>query len=275
MGPSFSSFAHELQQIGLEKNSGLGDTLRRAGGWLKNQYGHLGVAAGKAMMESKTLNPITGQQSFPLVGTVTNYLGAKVPKATKPPGPIIAKAQKVLSSKPVKVGLDLADQTSEFLKLAQVSPYQQKTQYSCSAACLKAVLEHWGADRFAEHEIMHAIGVKQKGGAEVDQITQAAQSLGFEAYDKSFDSLDEARQLTDQDIPIIADIQSFNNPGSGHYVVITKIDDNIVHLMDPNTDGNERIITRAEMEKRWWDRRMQAPHELMPKWGVVVTPRSP
>ena len=159
-------------------------------------------------------------------------------------------------------------------KTAQVAPYQQKTQYSCSAACLKAVLEHWGADRFAEHEIMYAIGVRDRGGAEVDEITRGAQKLGFDAYDKCFSSLDEAKAITDQGIPIIADFQSFNNPGKGHYVVITQIDDNVVHLMDPNTDGNQRVITRAECEQRWWDKTMAPPHNLMVKWGVVVTPRS-
>lgn len=158
-------------------------------------------------------------------------------------------------------------------KLAAVQPYQQKTQYSCSAACLKAVLEHWGQDRLAEHEIMYAIGVRDKGGAEVDQITEGAKALGFDAYDKCFSSLDEARSVTDQGIPIIADFQSFNNPGKGHYVVITEIGDDVVKLMDPNTDGNERVITRAECEQRWWDRTMAPPHKLMPKWGVVVTPK--
>jgi predicted double-glycine peptidase len=271
--PSFSSFVDELQRIELEKSAGLMDSVRRAGGWLKSQYGHLGVAAGEAMMNSHTVSPMTGQKSLPLVGTIKNYVGNQLPKPAKPPGPVVSKIQRTLTSKPVKMGIDVADQVSEFLKLAEVKAYQQKTQYSCSAACLKAVLEHWGADRYAEHEVMHAIGVHDKKGAEVDAITKAAQQFGFEAYDKSFKSLEEAKAVTDQDIPIIADFQSFNNPGKGHYVVITKIDDNTVHLMDPNTDGNQRVITRAECEQRWWDRRMAAPHDLMPKWGVVVSPR--
>jgi predicted double-glycine peptidase len=261
----FTGFADELCGIRLEKDAGIGS-------WVKNQYNQLNLAAGQAMHGPASHSPITGQPAVPITGTVKNFLANKMPTAKKPPGPLISGAQKVLSSKPIQHIIPLLDQASEFAKLAQVQPYQQKTQYSCSAACLKAVLEHWGADRYAEHEIMHAIGVRDKGGAEVDQITEGAKKLGFEAYDKCFESMEAAKAITDQDTPIIADFQSFNNPGKGHYVVITKIDDDVVHLMDPNTDGNTRVITRAECEQRWWDRTMAAPHKLMPKWGVVVTP---
>ncbi len=266
--PMFTAFSDEVRRIQLEKSAGLG-------GWLKNQYNHLGVAAGEAMHGYQSVSPLTSQPTAPILGTLKNFVGSKLPKlpkATKPPGAVLGGLQKLLESKPARAIIPIIDQASNFVKLARVSPYQQKTQYSCSAACLKAVLEHWGADRFAEHEIMHAIGVRDKAGAEVDEITAGAKKLGFEAYDKCFKSLDEAKKITDQDIPIIADFQSFNNPGKGHYVVITKIEDNVVHLMDPNTPGNYRAITRAECEKRWWDRTMKAPHKLMPRWGVVVNP---
>lgn len=269
--PLFTAFSDEFQQIQRLK---LASPLGVAKSWLKGQYAQLGNAAAQASQGHQSFSPMLGQPAPPIVGTITNFLANKLPTPKKPPGPVIEGAKRLLSSKPAKTIIPLIDQTSEFLKLAQVEPYQQKTQYSCSAACLKAVLEHWGADRFAEHEIMYAIGVRDRGGAEVDEITRGAQKLGFDAYDKCFSSLDEAKAITDQGIPIIADFQSFNNPGKGHYVVITQIDDNVVHLMDPNTDGNQRVITRAECEQRWWDKTMAPPHNLMVKWGVVVTPRS-
>jgi len=269
--PLFTAFSDEFQQIQRLK---LASPLGVAKSWLKGQYAQLGNAAAQASQGHQSFSPMLGQPAPPIVGTITNFLANKLPTPKKPPGPVIEGAKRLLSSKPAKTIIPLIDQTSEFLKLAQVEPYQQKTQYSCSAACLKAVLEHWGADRFAEHEIMYAIGVRDRGGAEVDEITRGAQKLGFDAYDKRFSSLDEAKAITDQGIPIIADFQSFNNPGKGHYVVITQIDDNVVHLMDPNTDGNQRVITRAECEQRWWDKTMAPPHNLMVKWGVVVTPRS-
>lgn len=168
----------------------------------------------------------------------------------------------------------LADFTPSFSdeleKIAQVGPYQQKTQWSCSAACLKAVLEHYGA-RIPELLVIDAIGARKDRGAECDQIVDGARKLGFLAFEYSFESLDQAKVLLDQDIPIICDIQSFNNPGKGHYVVMHAAVDKI-ELMDPNTPGNRRVISREEMDERWWDRAMAPPHHMMPRWGIVVVP---
>lgn len=160
--------------------------------------------------------------------------------------------------------------SDEIEKLAQVSPYQQKTQWTCSAACLKAVLEHWGT-RLPELVVIEAIGTKKGRGAECDEIAAAARKLGFSAFEYSFDSIDQAKVLLDQDIPIICDVQSFNSPGKGHYVVMTSVDD-MVELMDPNTPGNQRTISREEMDERWWDHAMAPPHDLMPKHGIIIVP---
>jgi predicted double-glycine peptidase len=160
--------------------------------------------------------------------------------------------------------------SDELEKLAQVGPYQQKTQWSCSAGCLKAVLAHYGT-RIPELLVIDAIGARKGRGAECDQIATAARKFGFMAFEYSFESLDQAKVLLDQDIPIICDIQSFNNPGKGHYVVMTSVNDT-VEIMDPNTPGNSRSISREEMDERWWDRAMAPPHQMMPKWGIVVVP---
>ena len=159
------------------------------------------------------------------------------------------------------------------VKLAEVSPHQQETEHTCSAACLKAVLRHYGVD-LPEALLSQAIRVSPKYGAEITEIVRAAQELGFSAMLYEFENLDQAKWLLDQDIPIIADIQSFKHPGKGHYVVITKIDGDRVYLMDPNTkDGvNQRVLTREHADARWWDRTMAPPHGLKVKWGAVILP---
>ncbi len=157
------------------------------------------------------------------------------------------------------------------LKVAQVSAYQQSTQWSCSAACLKAVLEHFEI-LASEEECIDAIGTMENCGAEVDMIAAGARRFGLDAFDFCFDSLAQAKTLTDKDIPIICDIQSFNHPGKGHYVILHAIDDEGVHLMDPNTPGNERLLTPDHMDARWWDYTMAKPHQLKEKWGVVILP---
>ncbi len=156
------------------------------------------------------------------------------------------------------------------LKVAKVSPYQQKTSWTCSAACLRAVLLHYGED-VSELDAGLAIRTRRKRGAEVTDIVEGARRLGFEAFDWCF-TMESAEFLTSQDIPIICDIQSFNYPGKGHYVVLTRIDGEAT-LMDPNTPGNSRVISRNELEERWWDRTMESPHDIKKMWGIVVLPK--
>jgi predicted double-glycine peptidase len=156
-------------------------------------------------------------------------------------------------------------------KTAEVMPYQQKTQWSCSASCFKAVAAHHGL-RIPELVAINLVGAVPGRGAETTQIAEAARKVGFQAFEYSFDSIDQARHLLDQDLPIICDIQSFNNPGKGHYVVMVSADEQRVQLMDPNTPGNWRVISRADMNARWWDRAMAPPHQLMWRWGVVIVP---
>jgi hypothetical protein len=164
------------------------------------------------------------------------------------------------------------------LKIAKVSAYQQETQWSCSAATLKAAALHWGVD-LTEKAIIKAVGARKGRGAETTDIVDGAKKLGFKAWEKGFKDLAEAKAMLAKGVPIIADVQSFNHKGKGHYVLIAgyKPGKGFV-LMDPNTKGktakdNWRILSDKEMEKQWWDRAMAPPHELMPKWGVMIMPK--
>jgi ABC-type bacteriocin/lantibiotic exporter with double-glycine peptidase domain len=161
---------------------------------------------------------------------------------------------------------------SELEKIAKVSPYQQKTQWTCSAACFKAVLEHYGIP-IEEEAAVQLIGARPGRGAEVTEIAEAARQYGLDAFEYSFDSLKQAKILLDQQIPIICDVQSWNHPGKGHYVVLVSMDQVQAHLMDPNTPSNQRTIPLTEMESRWWDHKMEPPHEVVHKWGIVILPQ--
>lgn len=190
--------------------------------------------------------------------TTSTYLGTK------------ALASKALGVK--KLASYMYSFSDEIEKIAEVIPYQQKTQWTCSAACFKAVLNHHGID-IEEEGAVSLIGARPNRGAECFEIADAARKLGLDAFEYSFDSIDQAKTLLDQGLPIICDIQSFNHPGKGHYVVMVSADNESVQLMDPNTPGNWRVISREEMDQRWWDREMAPPHRLMPKWGIVILPR--
>ena len=167
----------------------------------------------------------------------------------------------------------LEEMEQEHVKQAQVEAYQQETQWTCSAAALRAVLLHYGDD-WPEKVLVPLIGARPQRGAETTEIAEAARALGYDVFEYSFASVAHAKLLLDQDIPIICDIQSFKYRNKGHYVVMTKVDDAGVHLMDPNVpeEGNVRVIPIEDMEGRWWDLRMKG-RALMRRWGIVILPK--
>lgn len=157
---------------------------------------------------------------------------------------------------------------NEFQKIAKIKNYQQLSQSNCSAACLKTVLAHFNF-KITEEQAAKLIGVREGIGAEVDEITEAAKKLGFNAFDRSL-TIDECKKYLDKDIPIIADVQSFNYKGREHYVVIYKYENDNWYIMDPNTKGNQRILNTKELEERWWGRRM-SDGTIIKKWGCIVS----
>ena len=134
--------------------------------------------------------------------------------------------------------------------LGDIEPYQQREQYSCGAATLKAVLKNYGTD-YDERMLIKLVGVDPKSGSSAAQVASAARRLGYDAQPLRFDSIDELATYTNDDIPVIVAIRSFNRPDQGHFVIADEIDDTYVHIMDPNVRGNRRSVTRHELDQRW------------------------
>jgi len=147
--------------------------------------------------------------------------------------------------------------------LGQVEPFQQSTEFNCSAASLHAVLKHWGRD-IDESALAQLLHVSPVFGATAKRVVKVARGLGYKATQRHFRSLAELKSLTDKDVPVIARVLSFKHPGQHHFVVVTSVDAVGVTLMDPNVDGNRRWLTHQQMKERW------VPNRL----GVVITPTS-
>ena len=157
------------------------------------------------------------------------------------------------------------------LKLAKVRPYQQETQRSCSAACLRAVLLHHGTD-IPEAVLSKAIGVAHYG-AELYQIVGVARALGFKAKQVEFKSMEDAFKLLRKDLPIICDVQSWTKKGSGHYVVLVNESGGRVNIMDPNVQGNWRTMPGEDFDKRWWDGDNVYRGRMLRRPAVTIEPR--
>lgn len=158
----------------------------------------------------------------------------------------------------------------EKIAKANVPLHQQEKKTTCSAACLKMVLNKYGLEK-SEKELEQLIEVG-KSGAEGNQIRDAAKKLGFKAEWKQL-SLKEAINLLEKDIPIIADCKSWNYPGKFHWVVLEDIDlkNNKVEIADPNTKGNKRSISLKELDERWKTKHMHT-HKDLTRAGVVIYP---
>jgi len=138
--------------------------------------------------------------------------------------------------------------------LGEPQPIQQLTRVTCGAACLLAIAEDYSISGLDEATVARLIGVTKNGAFPV-QLVAAARSLGLPSEERRFRTLAEAKAVTDKGVPIIANILSFTQPGGGHFVIITKIDEAGVHLMDPNVAGNRRLLSHEEMMRRWQTRR--------------------
>jgi predicted double-glycine peptidase len=144
----------------------------------------------------------------------------------------------------------------------QVEPFQQSTEYTCSAAAEHAVMKHWGYD-IDEVTLAYLLKVDPINGSNASRVVSVARSLGFAADSRKFKSLNELKHVTDQDVPVIARVLSWKHPGQHHFVVVTGVDDFGVSVMDPNVEGNRRRLSHDEMWVRW------VPDRL----GVVITPK--
>jgi ABC-type bacteriocin/lantibiotic exporter with double-glycine peptidase domain len=144
-----------------------------------------------------------------------------------------------------------------------VEPYQQIQPYSCGAAALKAVMQHWD-EHADERDLIREVGVDPASGSTCYQVESAARQRGYWAQTQKFDSIDELEQFTSRDVPVILAIHSFTRAGQGHFVVATDVEPDFVEIMDPNVRGNRRTLTRDELDKRW---------KFRDRVGVIVMPQ--
>jgi len=145
----------------------------------------------------------------------------------------------------------------------QVEPYQQSTEFTCSAATEHAVLKHWGLD-IDEFTLAQMLKVDPVNGSTAKRVVQVARKLGFNAVSRKFSGLIELQEVTDQGVPVIARVLSWKHPGQYHFVVVTGVDPFGVSVMDPNVEHNRRRLTHEEMWERW---------NPGGRVGVVITPK--
>lgn len=157
--------------------------------------------------------------------------------------------------------------------LGQVPPIAQETPWTCGPAALRAVLAHHGID-VTELEAAAAVSNAPIIGTRVAGLVDGARRLGLHAAELHPENIGALRPVLAAGCPVIALVDSFTRPGrQGHYVVVTRMDGDLVTLLDPHyADGRAgwRRMTRMEFEARWWNRGSDGNIER--RTAVLVVP---
>lgn len=125
--------------------------------------------------------------------------------------------------------------------------YKQEKNYSCSVACLRMVLEHYG---ISEDEKTLRIKSKTKFyGTHPINIVECANLYGLAGNVNSL-TLDDLQELLKQNIPVITNILKFDDDEFYiHSVVVYRIERDTVYLLDPE-DGERNF--KSDLFERFW-----------------------
>ncbi|MFQ5652399.1 MAG: cysteine peptidase family C39 domain-containing protein [bacterium] len=125
--------------------------------------------------------------------------------------------------------------------------HKQEKSYSCMAACLKMVLEHYG---IREDEKTLRIKSKTKlYGTHPIHVVECAKSYGLDAYVSSL-TFNKLRELTRKNVPVITNIlKSDDDEFYVHSVVIYRIQKAEVYLLDPE---DSEIHLDNDLFQRLW-----------------------
>lgn len=136
----------------------------------------------------------------------------------------------------------------------ELTPFQQSQPHTCVAACLRSVLEAFGA-HCSEEDLAHACNT-DLAGATLADAAAGARSLGFNALfipEATFEALVGWLQQGVAMIVGIAADEMMHGVTGGHAVVVCGIEQGQIAIMDPAI-GAERWL-ELETFLRAWSRR--------------------
>lgn len=110
----------------------------------------------------------------------------------------------------------------------------------CGICCLKSIMRYYGGD--IPLETLRLDAKTNKNGTTAFNLIKTAQRYGFNAIGKKITEIEDNKLL-----PAIAHVELPN--GLNHYVVVTKINKNILTVMDP-AKGIKKY-TKEEFYKIW------------------------
>lgn len=144
-------------------------------------------------------------------------------------------------------------------ELLPVQPFQETLHAGmCGPASLKMVLAYYGVE-CSEAELAKLCGTDANLGTSDEGIKKAAGSLGFTVEIHNDSTFEDIKMWLDRKVPIIVNWftrgridYSESVVPDGHLSVVVGLDDEYIHLQDPEI-GKLRQIKREDFMRVWFD----------------------
>lgn len=141
----------------------------------------------------------------------------------------------------------------------EISIKKQAHEYDCGPAALYSILSHFNIKNINYKKLTKQCKTTTSEGTKIDDIVKVAKYYGITATKHHDMSIQELQKLSNK-MPVMVNIQSWGNKQekknieSGHFVIVTKVDDDFVHFHDPYyLSKDKRKMKKNEFINNWID----------------------
>lgn len=149
---------------------------------------------------------------------------------------------------------------------------KQSHNYDCGPAALHSILSHFNI-KVDYDKLVKQCKTTKNCGTNPENIIKIAKLYGLKAHEYKNMTIKQLKKFTKQQKPIIASIQSWGNEknkqniNSGHYVIVTKVDEKFVHFKDPYYQSKDhRKMTINDFFEIWIDK---DENKILNQFGIV------
>ena len=125
--------------------------------------------------------------------------------------------------------------------------FKQEKSYSCTVACLRMVLQHYGIEE--DEKTLRKKSKTRFYGTHPVNVVECANLYGLKT-DVSSITLGKLQELVNQNIPVIANILKFvDDDFYIHSIVVYRVEKDLIYLLDPE-DGEMHF--KSDLFERLW-----------------------
>ena len=138
---------------------------------------------------------------------------------------------------------------------------KQSHDHDCGPAALFSILSYFNIKKVEYKKLVSLCKTNKNKGTSPDNIIAVAKNFGLKVNKYNKMSLNKLQDFTNQKKPVLVPIQSWGNDknkkllNSGHYVIVTKVDEKFVYFKDPyHKSKDNRKMEKSEFFSIWVDK---------------------